>query len=183
MRWLLGSTTHVGIHDGDSILIQRVISSLAPSAELPVILVGMASHENAMDNPDEENRRAQIRTDAMADYASSHFTRRPEIRKLNLGAYRGADSSTVNSATERYVVVVEVTCRNEGADITSGIRNALIDSRQRGDLPFDPEAYTNFASEGFMVPLSKSGDRTLHVPPCSGESQRRNATSSPRRRL
>jgi len=167
MRWLLGSTTHVGIHDGDSISIQRVISSLAPTTELPVVLIGMASHENAADDPDEENRRAQIRSDAMADYAANHFTRRPEIRKLNLGAYQGADSSAVNSATERYVVVLEVRCHNKGAALTSGIRNALLDSRRRGDLPFDPEAYTNWKPGRFMVPLSRSGDPSLNAPRCA----------------
>lgn len=167
MRWVLGSTTHVGIHDGDSIRFERVISSLAPTAELPVILVGMASHENAVDNPDEENRRAQIRSDAMADHAATHFTRHPEIRKLNLGAYEGADSSAVNSATERYVVVLEIRCLDKDTDIISGIRNALLDSRERGELPFDPMAYTNFTTERFAVPLSRSGDPSLRVPTCS----------------
>jgi hypothetical protein len=167
MRWLLGSTTHVGIHDGDSIRFEQVISSLAPTAELPVILVGMASHENAVDDPAEENRRAQIRSDAMANYAATHFTRHPEIRKLNLGAYEGADSSSVNSATERYVVVLEIRCLDENTDIISGIRNALLDSHERGKLPFDPMAYTNFTSERFAVPLSRSGNPTLRVPMCS----------------
>lgn len=164
-RWLLGNTKFVGISGQDSILISTALASLRRDVASPIVVVGMASHENAAERPDEENGRAQTRADELAEFAQRHFMRSPEIYKVNLGAYRSDAPSTTPSAVERRVVVMQITCRDTGVDLQSGIRNALIKAGDLRETSIDGSSYTNFETDKFRVTTASTGVQRRGVPP------------------
>lgn len=164
-RWLMGSTEYVGIRGRDTIPVEDVVAKLPVDFALPLIVVGMASHENALEHPPEENFRAQERADVLAQLAEDHFIRRPTIYKVNLGAFTARVNSSATSAVERRVALLQVTCMDPGADMTSGMRNALIEAQRRHDTSIDGGMYSNFSPNQFSVSVAYAGSRGNPAPP------------------
>lgn len=165
-RWLLGSTKLVGINGRDSVPVTAALAKLRPDITQPLVVVGMASHENARENLPEENGRAQERTDVMAQFAEEHFIHHPTVYKVNLGADTVSRTSSAISAVERRVVVLQLTCVDKGADVRSGMRNALIEARRRGNTSIDGGRYSNFSPERFSITAAVGRSDNPAPPEC-----------------
>lgn len=166
-RWLKGSDTHVGISGGDSVHVEAVIRSFGTKVQVPVLVLGMASHEGRDEHPAREDYRAQTRADVMADASSRHFERRPELWKANLGVFTQDAASSETSSTERRLVFLEVTCRDPGVDMTTAVRAALIEAASKSDISVQPDLYTNFALGRFRVTRANRGAPELTLPNCA----------------
>ena len=149
-RWLIGSATLVGIDERESELIENIIKRFQNTETRPIIAVGLASHENS-ENPGQEEFRANARADKLVALCQSHFIAKPEIYKLNLGVHKNTGLTSVESATERRVILLVITKRENDTDLDSGVRNALIEAKNNWELEFDPNAYSNFSPEKFHV--------------------------------
>jgi len=169
-RWLMGSSKYVGISGGDSIPLNDALSSLSRDVELPLIVIGMASHENADENPFQEDFRALTRADAIAQFSQDHFNRAPQIYKINLGAYRSRSGPAGTSAVERRVAVLQITCWDEGADLQSGVRNALVKAGRRGGTSVNGPGYTNFDPERFIVTTVTERTGGVKPPRCAPQA-------------
>lgn len=171
-RWLMGSSEYVGIRGRDTIPVTEALATLRPDFDQPLVLIGMASHENALEHPDDENARGQTRVDVMAQFAENHFTRHPTVYKVNLGAYTAQGTASSNSAVERRVVVLQVTCLDRGADIREGMSNALAEAQRRGNTSVDGRRYSNFGPGLFSVTVAAVGRRGNPPPPECHRSRR-----------
>ncbi|HST58707.1 MAG TPA: hypothetical protein VLK84_08470 [Longimicrobium sp.] len=164
-RWLKASTELIGIDGKDAIPVERIFLGLASDTGKPIVAIGMASHENATENPEEEDQRARVRAERISSIAIRFFESQPEVRFVNLGARR-SDIET-NSALERRVAIMAIRCADEGVDLTRGIRNALEALHDRGELLFNPKAYHNWDANRFRVEVSSHGSGVRRVPSCN----------------
>lgn len=163
-RWVLGSSSKVGIDDAESLLIEQVIQRSPTGGNRPIIVVGTASHENSDDDPEKERERAGARADRLNALCQSHYPD-ADIYSLNLGFYRASSASSSSSATERRVILLVVTCADEGADFNSGVRNALIEASELDDFSFDVRDYSNFDQTKFRVHERRTIGKTV-IPEC-----------------
>lgn len=174
-RWIYESDSKVGISLNESLDIETVIAAIPNTVAQPVIAVGLASHEHPQDNPAEEISRAQRRVDKLIALSDRHFkVNHPELYSLNLGYYtKQSELSREQSAIERRVILIEVTHREDNAELNSGVRNALIAMMEKKSLVegFDPDKYSNFTEDKFIV---KPRSPTAHneLTPCKDTAQR-----------
>lgn len=168
-RWVLGSTSRVGIDSNEYLSIEDVFAS-SPGAEVrPIIAVGLASNENSGDNPADEEARAETRADRLVELCQRRYPD-ADIYSLNLGFYRGAPSPSASSASERRVVLMVLTWWEEGADLESGVRNALIEAANRRSFSFDARNYSNFDERKFsLLQRQKRGRWKLGLNDIDGE--------------
>lgn len=154
-RWVYVSDSKVGISLKESVEIDEVFQHIPNTVSLPVIAVGLASHEHAEDDASSEIGRALRRVDNLVKAADTHFTvNRPELYSLNIGYYTGRSTlPSDESAIERRVILMQVTSREKDTDLNSGVRNALIKLKEEKKLVegFDPDAYSEFPPEKFSV--------------------------------
>jgi hypothetical protein len=164
-RWVLGSSSEIGIDDTESLPIEQIIQRSPKGENRPIIVVGTASHENAADNPDKEVARAGARADRLDALCQSYYPD-ADISSVNLGFYRGGSTSSSSSATERRVILLVIRCSDEGVDLDSGVRNALIEASKDDDFSFDVHDYSNFDEPKFQVRERRSIGKTA-IPECS----------------
>jgi hypothetical protein len=152
-RWVKGSTEQVSIDDTekDKFSVGEVIKNFQDSEKRPIIVVGTASHENAVENPELEIDRAQKRADALVTLCGEHFINRPHIYSLNLGAFRMDRRYSVFSASERRVILLVIMKGEDSLDLTSGIKNALIKAKVEQGFIFDARDYSLFETTRFQV--------------------------------
>jgi hypothetical protein len=102
-RWVKGSAEQVSIDDAEKarFSVGDVIKNFQNTEKRPIIVVGTASHENAVENPEPEIGRAQARADTLVTLCGEHFINRPHIYSLNLGAFRTDRRYSVFSASAR----------------------------------------------------------------------------------
>jgi hypothetical protein len=152
-KWVIGSTSRVGIDEKEQLNIEAAISS-SPTAETrPIIAVGMASSENSVNDPGREEARAGDRADRLVSLCQKRYPE-ADIHSLNLGFFRGNGSTSISRASERRVVLMVVTGWEEGADLSSGVRNALLLMAEDKRFSFDARNYSNFAAEKFSLQQS-----------------------------
>lgn len=164
-RWLLGSTSFIGIDGKETIPVEQIFSRLKRDTGRPIVVLGMSSHENAAENPAQENDRAQIRAERLGRLAVEYLQPQPEVRFVNLGAR--LSNFEYNTAEERRVAIMQITCMDPGTDIVSGIRNALrVLHDERGDLPFNPADYSNWNPDRFSALVSAHRIDAPRVPAC-----------------
>ena len=148
-RWALNSAEQIGIGEGETIPIEAVIKGLPRGETRPIIAVGIASHENADDQPDVEVARAEVRADRLVHLCSTHYPN-ANIHSLNLGFYQGRREFG-GSSTERRVILLVVTSHDPGADLSSGVKDALLKASVDARFSFDARKYSNFAKDTFTV--------------------------------
>lgn len=149
-KWVLGSTSEVGIDDKEVRNIEEAIESSPAEESRPIIAVGMASHENTDVDPDREEALAGYRAERLVDLCQRRFPG-ADIYSLNLGFYHGDTSSTASSASERRVVLMVITSWEEGAHLNSGVRNALIAIADEKRFSFDARNYSKFSENRFSI--------------------------------
>jgi hypothetical protein len=150
-RWRLGSTSEVGIDWTERVPLEEIIRRLDPAEARPIIAIGTASHENALDNPEEEDARAATRADRIAAVVMDHFKDNPEIHSLNLGSFRQTNALPDQSSVERRVILVVINRRDPGVDLDSGIRNALAEAAENDRFTWKATSYSNFDAGKFRV--------------------------------
>lgn len=155
LEWALGSTTHVGIGGSASLRIEDVIASSPEAETRPIIVIGTASHENAARNPAQEEARAGSRADHLANLCRQRHAD-ADLYNLNLGFFREARSNVCaptssGSGSERRVAMMVVTQQEEGIDLTSGARNALLVAAETPECNFDARLYSNFDESRFRL--------------------------------
>lgn len=153
LEWALGSTTHVGIDGSASLRIEDVIASSPEAETRPIIVVGTASHENAASHPGQEEARAGSRADKLESLCMQRHAD-ADLYNLNLGFFREARSNVcapTSSGSERRVVLMVVTQQEEGIDLTSGTRNALLKAAEEAECNFDARSYSNFDESRYRL--------------------------------
>ncbi len=152
-RWVKGSTEDVSIDDAEKVKfsIGDVIRNFQNSENRPIIAVGTASHENAVENPEQETNRAQARADRLVTLCGEHFINLPHIYSLNLGAFKTDRSYSVFSASERRVILLVIKKGEDSLDLTSGVKNALIKAKVEQGFIFDARDYSLFDTTRFQV--------------------------------
>jgi hypothetical protein len=155
LEWALGSTTHVGIDGSSSLRIEDVIASSPEAETRPIIVVGTASHENSASNPGQEEARAGRRADHLANLCTQRHSD-ADLYRLNLGFFRETRNdvcapTATSSGSERRVVLMVVTQQEEGIDLTSGVRNALLEAAEVPECNFDARSYSNFDESRFRL--------------------------------
>ena len=153
-RWVKGNAQKVAIDLDENMKynIEDVISTFQNDEKRPIIVVGMASHENAKDHPEEEISRAGDRADKLVDVCSKHFvTNRPHIYSLNLGAYKPDKNPSIFSASERRVVLLVISQGENNPNLTAEVKKALIKARDEQNLLFDARDYSLFDDARFQV--------------------------------
>jgi hypothetical protein len=149
-RWVLNSTERVGISKSNSTPIAEILRGLPQGETRPIIAVGTASHENADDRPEVEEARAEVRADTLVDLCQRQYPN-ADIYSLNLGFFRKKGADSDSSATERRVILLVIESWEAGADLTSGVRDALIKAAAEQRFSFDASNYSNFPPERFRV--------------------------------
>jgi hypothetical protein len=154
LEWALGSTTHVGIDGSASLRIEDVIASSPEEETRPIIVIGTASHENSASHPGQEEARAGSRADRLMSLCTQRHSG-ADLYRLNLGFFREARNNvcapTMSSGAERRVVLMVVTQQEEGVDLTSGARNALLEAAEVPECNFDARSYSNFDESRFRL--------------------------------
>jgi len=146
-KWVKGDSLHVAIdlEETSKHRIEEVINFFQNDEERPLIVVGMASHENADINPEAEIARASGRADKLVEVCGKHFTKnKPHIYSLNLGAFRPDKKPSIYSASERRVVILVIEEGEYSPDLTEGVRRALIKANVEQDFIFDARDYSLF---------------------------------------
>jgi hypothetical protein len=149
-KWVIGSTSQVGIDEKEILNIEDAISSSPASETRPIIAVGMASSENSAYDPGREEARAGDRADRLVSLCQRRYPE-ADIHSLNLGFFRRDASTSISRASERRVVLMVVTGWEEGADLNSGARDALLRMAEDKRFSFDARNYSNFAAEKFQI--------------------------------
>ena len=124
---------------------------LAADESRPVIVVGMASHENAVEHYEQEVARAEDRADKLVAVSTSHFRRRPHIYSLNLGAYQGVSGGSDLSVAERRMGLLVINEGEQSPDFQWQVREALLKAWNEHKLSSDPRDYSLFAETKFEV--------------------------------
>ncbi|MBP6824587.1 MAG: hypothetical protein KA368_23785, partial [Acidobacteria bacterium] len=153
-RWTLGSISQVSVDEKDSIRYEvgELLMMLDPNESRPVIAVGTASRENAKEHLSLEEARAEARMKTLTNVCIDHFkVKNPHIYGLNLGAFNPDKSPAQFSASERRVILLVITKGEDRADLTSGIKNALIKAGEDNSFVFDARDYSIFNSDRFEV--------------------------------
>jgi len=152
-RWVKGSTEQVSIDDAEKVKfsVGDVIRNFQDSEKRPIIVVGTASHENAVENPELEIGRAQARADTLVSLCGEHFINRPHIYSLNLGAFKTDRKYSTFSASERRVILLVIMKGEDSLDLTSGVKNALIRAKVEQGFIFDARDYSLFETTRFQV--------------------------------
>ncbi|HYO13847.1 MAG TPA: hypothetical protein VE685_11695 [Thermoanaerobaculia bacterium] len=157
LEWALGSTTHVGIDGSASLRIEDVIASSPEAETRPIIVVGTASHENSASNPGREEARAGSRADHLANLCTQRHSG-ADLYRLNLGFFQETRNdvclptmSSGSSGSERRIVMMVVTQQETGVDLTSGVRNALLEAAEVQACNFDARSYSNFDESRFRL--------------------------------
>ena len=156
LEWALGSATHVGIDGSASLRVEDVIASSPEAETRPIIVVGTASHENSSRNPGQEEARAGSRADHLANLCRQRHAD-SDLYNLNLGFFREGRNDVCSpmasgsSGSERRVVMMVVTQQEAGVDLTSGVRNALLEAAEVAECNFDARRYSNFDESRFRL--------------------------------
>jgi hypothetical protein len=152
-RWVKGSTEQVSSDDAEKarFSVGDVIKNFQNTEKRPIIVVGTASHENAVENPELEIDRAQKRADTLVKLCGEHFINRPHIYSLNLGAFNSDQRYSVFSASERRVILLVIMKGEDSLDLTSGVKNALIKAKTEQGFIFDARDYSLFETDRFQV--------------------------------
>jgi hypothetical protein len=153
--WALGSATHVAIEGGRPISIEEAVTSAPEGETRPIIVVGTASHENAARDPRHEDARAEERAGRLANLVPQRYPG-ADLYSLNLGYFQQGGSekemcAPASSASERRVVWMVLTQQEQGADLTSGVRNALLEAAEVPACGFDARSYSNFEVSRFRL--------------------------------
>ena len=153
-RWVKGSTEQVSIDEDTEkarFSVGDVIKNFQNTEKRPIIVIGTASHENAVENPEQEIGRAKARGDTLVTLCGEHFINRPHIYSLNLGAFRMDRRHSVFSASERRVILLVIMKGEDSLDLTSGVKNALIKAKAEQSFIFDARDYSLFETTRFQV--------------------------------
>lgn len=152
-RWVKADAATVAIDQEEKMRynIEEVVRAFQDDEERPILVVGMASHENARENPEEEINRAADRADKLVDVCSRHFRNKPHIYSLNLGAFKPTKNPSRFSASERRVVFLVITRGENNADLTGEVKKALIKAKTESNFIFDARDYSLFDTDRFRV--------------------------------
>jgi hypothetical protein len=152
-RWVKGSTEQVSIDDSEKVKfsVGDVIRNFQNTEKRPIIVVGTASHENSVENPELEIGRSQKRADTLVNLCGEHFINHPHLYSLNLGAFRTDRKYSVFSASERRVILLVIKKGEDSLDLTSGVKNALIRAKVEQGFIFDARDYSLFETDRFQV--------------------------------
>jgi hypothetical protein len=156
-RWVRGSAEYVAIDESEKnrIRVEDIVKDFERDEKRPIVAVGVASHENAIGNPEVEIKRAKSRADKLVDICSSHFNSGTHIYSMNLGAYMPSNGSSRYSASERRVILLVINKGENSRDLTSGIKNALIQASKTHKYLIDPNYYSLFNTTMFELKREK----------------------------
>ncbi|PYP92446.1 MAG: hypothetical protein DMG65_03730 [Candidatus Angelobacter sp. Gp1-AA117] len=152
-RWVKGNAELVAIDEAEKhrYSIEDVIRSFQNNEHRPIIAIGLASHENVRENPDQENERAGDRADRLVELCGRHFISKPHIYSLNFGAYSPNGNPSRFSASERRVVLVVINQGENSPELMQRLKPALLQAWQQGSLMFNPKDYLLFDTPEFQL--------------------------------
>jgi hypothetical protein len=153
-RWVKADSQRVAIDTEERVTfaIEDVIRAFQDDEKRPIVVIGLASHENADEHPDEEIARASDRADKLVDVCSKHFVNnRPHIYSVNLGAFRPGRNPSIYSASERRVALMVIVNGEGTPNLTAEIKKALIKAKEEQKFIFDARDYSLFDTDRFQV--------------------------------
>ena len=153
-KWVKADTHYVAIDREEKVRykIEDIIKTFQDDEKRPIIVVGLASHENVKENPEEEIDRAADRADKLAALCSEHFKKnKPHIYSLNIGGFKPNNNTSMFSATERRVVLLVINQGEDTPDLTAEVKKALIKASQEQNFILDARDYSLFNTDRFRV--------------------------------
>lgn len=105
-----------------------------------IIAVGAASSEGASHDPERERERAQRRADELQLWIKESVSATTPLYSLSLGYFIG-DTKTVDSTSQRKIVIIGVKEKTPGINLNNALRKAL---GSMETFPFKPKDYSEF---------------------------------------
>jgi hypothetical protein len=150
-RWVLNSTSDIQIGGEKDLPVEEVLAGLPEGETRPIIAVGTASHENAIDHPQIEEARAGERADRLVSICREKYPD-ADIYSINLGYFLPeASNSAATSSSERRVILLVIQSWEEGANFSEGVFAALEKASRDQRFVFDASKYSRFTPDAFKL--------------------------------
>jgi hypothetical protein len=152
-RWVKADAHFVSLDLDEKVRypIEDIIKAFQNDEKRPIIVVGTASHENAIENPEREIARAADRADNLVAVCGQHFINKPHIYSLNLGAYRPDKNPSTFSASERRVILLVIQEGESSPELTAEVKKILAKAKTEQNFIFDARDYSLFDTDRFQV--------------------------------
>jgi len=142
VKWRLGQSTTVTI-GAASHKLEEVLAPFRDNEERAILVIGLASEEGTLNDPEGQRKLAEDRTDYLLRVCENHFKKSQGFFALSLG-YHSITHSRTETESQRRVIVMVINFADKDVNYTEAVYNGLAEMEQNHKLRFHPSEYTNF---------------------------------------